>query len=360
MEVVSKWKSKQKSIPFSVPNLTAFPRDTHDLLSDDLLTSVDQENNNYERLESNRKFGEHMKIGSEFTFRVIILQIIGVVKEYRDIFCQFNFLHRHDEAFSTEPIKNTGKGPPPGFFRIQNITVKVTSAFIDYLKTQPLVFELFGHYQQHPLDREAKDSSVFVPGQPAIGRQPPRRMFPQMIPISMPIRSQRFMCLTAPSTAHVHAKFDILIWLEICELAPNGEYIPVVVDHHDETPCRGTFLLHQGIQRRIRISIIHDADHSIHWKEIKELVVGRVRATPECHEDFDDDDDESVLSLSLFPGEHLYDNEGRCVYRFEAAWDTSLHNTLLLNRVTSHSERIFLTMSAYLDVSAFRKALQCN
>ena len=33
-----------------------------------------------------------------------------------------SFLHRHDEAFSTEPLKNTGKGPPLGFYHVQNVS----------------------------------------------------------------------------------------------------------------------------------------------------------------------------------------------------------------------------------------------
>ena len=36
-------------------------------------------------------------------------------------------------------------------------TVTVTKSFIDYIKSQPLVFEVFGHYQQHPLHDQAKD-----------------------------------------------------------------------------------------------------------------------------------------------------------------------------------------------------------
>lgn len=32
-----------------------------------------------------------------------------------------SFLHRHDEAFSTEPVKNTGKGTPLGFYHVQNV-----------------------------------------------------------------------------------------------------------------------------------------------------------------------------------------------------------------------------------------------
>lgn len=65
---------------------------------------------------------EHLEPGIEFTFRVTVLQAMGISAEYADIFCQFNFLHRHDEAFSTEPVKNTGKGNCPGFYHVQNVS----------------------------------------------------------------------------------------------------------------------------------------------------------------------------------------------------------------------------------------------
>jgi hypothetical protein len=32
-----------------------------------------------------------------------------------------SFLHRHDEAFSTEPLKNGGKSHPLGFYHVQNV-----------------------------------------------------------------------------------------------------------------------------------------------------------------------------------------------------------------------------------------------
>lgn len=32
---------------------------------------------------------DHMKVGSEFTFRVTVLQAVGIPTEYADIFCQF-------------------------------------------------------------------------------------------------------------------------------------------------------------------------------------------------------------------------------------------------------------------------------
>lgn len=33
----------------------------------------------------------------------------------------------------------------------EQISVEVTESFIEYIKSKPIVFEVFGHYQQHPL-----------------------------------------------------------------------------------------------------------------------------------------------------------------------------------------------------------------
>ncbi len=101
---------------------------------------------------------DYLKLGKDFTFRIIILEVSGIsAAEYSDIFCQFNFIHQANEAFSTEPIQNTGKqdGPPLGFFHIHYFTVCVTRAFIDYIQTQPLLFEVMGHYNHHPLHSHA-------------------------------------------------------------------------------------------------------------------------------------------------------------------------------------------------------------
>ncbi|XP_074605037.1 kinesin family member unc-104 isoform X3 [Brevipalpus obovatus] len=365
VKVDQNWHNHAYSRNFVVDNLTKFIRSSNKKYNNNAGNSADdtpangdseseREEIDEDKTESDRFSSKRVQLdkGKEFTFRVIVLQIIDIPKDYDDIFCQFNFLHRHDEAFSTEQIKNTGKGPPPGFYRIQNITVTVTQAFLNYLENHPIMFQVFGHYQQHPLHKESKDSRDFIPGQSNhVVRPPPRHMFPRFIPVSQPVRSQRFTCLSASSsTAHIHAKYDLLVWFEICELTPTGEYIPVIVDHHDDTPCRGTFLLHQGIQRRLRITVFHEDDEEISWKEIREIVLGRIRTTPECSDNFDDEEDDSVLSLSLFPIEFLERIDNRIAYRFEAAWDTSLHNSWLMNRITPTGERIYLTLSAYLEL----------
>uniref|UniRef100_A0A8U7N635 plus-end-directed kinesin ATPase n=1 Tax=Corvus moneduloides TaxID=1196302 RepID=A0A8U7N635_CORMO len=353
------------------------------------------------------EIGDHLKLGNVFTFRVTVLQASGILPEYADIFCQFNFLHRHDEAFSTEPLKNNGRGTPLGFYHVQNIAVEVTESFVEYIKTKPIVFEVFGHYQQHPLHLQGQDLNS--------PPQPSRRFFPPPMPLSKPdherkielirylmsgyvnvhvlntlsehanvlassavaafqdgadqlppflflpvpscqserapkrdVPATKLNTVSKPSLGHSVSKYDLLVWFEISELEPTGEYIPAIVDHTGGLPCQGTFLLHQGIQRRITVTIIHEKGSELHWKDVRELVVGRIRNKAEVDEAAVD----AILSLNIISAKYLKSSHSsnRTFYRFEAVWDSSLHNSLLLNRVTPYGEKIYMTLSAYLEL----------
>ncbi|XP_042564811.1 kinesin-like protein KIF1A isoform X15 [Clupea harengus] len=316
--------------------------------------SADEVNNNTcaanpDEIESPLKAGlegplegamEHLRIGNVFTFRVTVLQASSISAEYADIFCQFNFIHRHDEAFSTEPLKNTGRGPPLGFYHVQNIAVEVTKSFVEYIKTQPIVFEVFGHYQKQPFPPLCKD--LISPLRPS------RRQFPRVMPLSKPVPATKLTALTRPTAGPCHCKYDLMVLFEICELEANGDYIPAVVDHRGGMPCHGTFLLHQGIQRRVTVTIVHETGGDIEWKEVRELVVGRIRNTPETDDAIIDP---NILSLNILSEGYIRPTQDdRTFYRFEAAWDSSMHNSLLLNRVTPYGEKIYMTLSAYVEM----------
>lgn len=61
----------------------------------------------------------------------------------------------------------------------------------------------------------------------------------------------------------------------------------------------------------------------------------------------------SPCSLTWSPGVGCFTGRAiffdRTFYQFETAWDSSMHNSLLLNRVTPYREKIYITLSAYIE-----------
>ena len=55
--------------------------------------------------------------------------------------------------------------------------------------------------------------------------------------------------------------------------------MPSVVDHCDDLPTRSQFLLHQGVQRRLRLTVVHERSSEINWQDVRELVVGECRTS---------------------------------------------------------------------------------
>ncbi|CAF0915270.1 unnamed protein product [Adineta ricciae] len=288
------------------------------------------------------------KLGVDYQFRVTVLEASQISSDYADIFCQFNFLHQHQEAYSTEPLKNQGKpGPPLGFFHVQNFSVVVTHAFIDYLRTKPIIFEVMGHYQEH--SNSTQNSSSTSKNTPALSAP--------SVAFSKPVPAQTLNPVTPASAINqVHATHDLIVWYEIFELSPTGEYAAVTVDHSDDVPCSGRFILHQGIQRRIGITLCHESGSEFIWKDVQEVVVGRIRGQ---RDSVFDESDGQVLSLNIISARYIQkQHDERTFYHFEVAWDSSLHNSLLLNRCTSSGNSVYLTISSYLEVeNSFQPAI---
>lgn len=355
--------ARYPNLESTVKTIQGFVNDLSEEGEEQFELGEEDEHENEERKNQVENPNQHLRIGTQFTFRVTILQVIDLPKSYSDVFCQYSFIH-DDEVFSTEPIKNTR--PPSGFFRVQNITVtNVTNAFINYLKYHPIVFEIFGQNQCHPLHKEAKDLPNILPMTILDGHEElvanslrtnkgaPKRLYPHMISQSPPVPPTKFTRPIGPkASAHVQSRFDILIWFEICELAINSdEYNPVFVDRSDSEPYKTAFLLHQGIQRKLCVTLVHEEDPLINWADVCEVVVGRIRNTPDAQIDDDDESKGNVQSLTIFSGKYLKQPiDGRVVYRLEANWDTSLHNTTLLNRITPLNERVYITVSIYIDL----------
>jgi len=83
------------------------------------------------------------------------------------------------------------------------------------------------------------------------------------------------------------------MWL--CHLFVCVRYVSTNVSHSDDLPCCGTFLLHQGIQRRVAMVVVQDGRTELQWTQVHALTIGCVRNTQEWRPT---DGDQGILVLN--------------------------------------------------------------
>ncbi|KAF8629621.1 hypothetical protein AX15_003358 [Amanita polypyramis BW_CC] len=137
---------------------------------------------------------------------------------------------------------------------------------------------------------------------------------------------------------------DVVAWVQICELGLDGSYVPVPAiarGHLDP----GAFLLHQGLQRRLRITLSSDSGQQLPWSEFTRVRIGNVRLLDmkgRLHESAS----KPLVTLPLLKEQSLrFGQDGTGTLSAEALWDSSIHDSDLLNRVTLSNQRVLLQLS---------------
>ncbi|KAL6297972.1 kinesin-domain-containing protein [Sparassis latifolia] len=150
---------------------------------------------------------------------------------------------------------------------------------------------------------------------------------------------------------------DVVAWLQISELAPDASYVPVpVVSQGNLDP--GAFLLHQGLQRRIVMSLTSNSGRQLPWTEITRIRIGNIRlldAKGRLHESTS----KVLVTLPLLQQQTIeFKSDGTGSLSAEALWDSSVHDSILLNRVTEANQRVFLQLSWSVAVESCSDPVQ--
>ncbi|KAL6878832.1 hypothetical protein J3F83DRAFT_724053 [Trichoderma novae-zelandiae] len=155
------------------------------------------------------------------------------------------------------------------------------------------------------------------------------------------------------SQFYTQEKHDLLSRIQIMELNEHGEYTPVEVTQASELDS-GTFQLHQGLQRRISIDISHSSGDILPWGDVTAVRVGRIQTIDSAGKSPDMVTDRDI-SLKLAGNPVFRENpNGTRNIVVQAQWDSSLHNSLLLDRVTPEKFRVQMTVS--WDISSEKLA----
>lgn len=157
---------------------------------------------------------------------------------------------------------------------------------------------------------------------------------------------------------YTQEKHDLLSRLQILELNEIGEYAPVEVTQASELDA-GTFQLHQGLQRRIAINIAHSSGDALPWGEITSVRVGKVRLVDSSGKtpDMGAHESEIALKLTSNPVYRQNPNGTRSITVF-AQWDSSLHNSLLLDRVTAEKYKVQMSVSWEISSEKFSEPMK--
>lgn len=140
-------------------------------------------------------------------------------------------------------------------------------------------------------------------------------------------------------------KHDLLSRVQILELSENGEYVPVEVTQTSELDS-GTFQLHQGLQRRIAVNLSHSSGDALPWDDVTSFRVGKIQLVDPAGKTPDMGSVSPDISMKLTSKPHFRTNANgtRSITLF-GQWDSSLHDSLLLDRVTADKYRVQMTVS---------------
>lgn len=155
-------------------------------------------------------------------------------------------------------------------------------------------------------------------------------------------------------TEHVN---DVKAMLSIQELSSSGAYdsVPLTMSSPLDP---GVFNCRQGLQRRIKIVLSHACGKQWQWKTVKDVKIGNVRLLDPRGHVLDSRNTVMVPLPSLAKRSKIdFTANGTTSLTFLAAWDSSAHNSLFLDKLTATGHRVLLEMSWDLDTAECSEAI---
>ncbi|KAF8467730.1 hypothetical protein BDZ91DRAFT_722979 [Kalaharituber pfeilii] len=138
-------------------------------------------------------------------------------------------------------------------------------------------------------------------------------------------------------------RHDVFARVQVLELAETGDYLPVeVLQQNDVDP--GAFQLHQGLQRRIQITLTHSSGDALQWRSISDIRVSSIRLL-DSRGKIPDMSSQKEITLHQVQDPVMQSNpDGTCSVMVITQWDSSLHNSLLLDRTTAPNYRVQMSV----------------
>ncbi|OZJ06440.1 hypothetical protein BZG36_00598 [Bifiguratus adelaidae] len=283
-----------------------------------------------------------LSVGQQLLFEISLVEITSLSeREFTQVHMQFKLSslgivqpHSHSEKiFATEPMSDFGNRPIL-FDYSQTLSVKVNQSMLKILESDCMKVEVFGSAKEKALsaienwDDERESMSQPNGTNPLLARND-----------------------DSPKERHnddelvTTERHDILAWIQICEPTPDGEYKPVNVLSNNTALDPGVFCLRQGLSRRIILTLSHNSGKQFPWSRVTRLSLGKVRLMDLKGRVIDSPAHDDVNITLLTNQKVTYNPDGTSRLQAQGAWDSSLHDSLFLNRITAPNSRVVLHAS---------------
>ena len=158
----------------------------------------------------------------------------------------------------------------------------------------------------------------------------------------------------AESQFYMEEKHDVFARIQILELSESGDYLPVEVMQTSDVD-KGTYQLHQGLQRRIVINLTHSSGDALPWQDVSGLRVGRVQLVDHAGKAPGLSSPVVEIPLKVVSKPIVKQNSnGTSNVIVVGQWDSSVHGSLALDRVTPDKYKV--QMALLWDVTSEKLA----
>lgn len=406
-------KKRRESVSFSVSSLDSNQSNGRSTINDSSLTSDHRRSmSSSATSRSGDNGGCLLHLGQKQVFEVHLLEAIGLDEAmFTQVHAQFRLSafgnvkrqSDQDKVYATEPVSGFGNGPVR-FDYAQTLSATITSDMMNAIMSDDLTVELYGQARpdhlysiierniecekaayaadspdacEPPMDSNSitldNDKSPVIDqdsvSSPTIDKSlmPPCSSPPSDLvtaistPVSSPAPPYKRLKVKAPIRSYtddgvlLKERHHVVAYVQVCELGEDGEYIPVNVVAYSPQDS-GCFYLRQGLQRRLKITMVHDSGMRLPWKNITNVAISNLSLSTDSDgqgsvKQMDDVvasnantpemASKKTLTVNLHEDQPLeFYRDGTCMLMAQGPWDSSLHEFVHLNRITAPQQRI--------------------
>ncbi|KAJ3121316.1 Kinesin-like protein kif1b [Nowakowskiella sp. JEL0407] len=340
--------------------------------------------------EDTKSEGIGLELFSELIFEVTILEIIGVDEsEYTQIHGQFRIFDEQnhvERVYSTDPVSDFKSGGILKFGYCQSIKLNVTERVQRLVKCGFLKVEVFGRrkkrvdvlieeemnrglavkrHNTNELETFTNESITSSSQEPNKTNDAKRKKYDfvfqmQMHELSNTTGTFKFVPVQS-LTPQINSK-------NVTELLPPNNSSSSNLANVKSYLDTGTFLIRQGLQRKITIKIFQVSEDSedqsiLNLISISAIRLGNIRRidegyiTAEANRFSTANETESLgngvmINIPIFESRVYTLQDGRSILEIGFPWDSSVHNSPFLNQVTKQQSRIDVTVELDLKITS--------